>query len=267
MQLKFLLAFLIIPLTAPALAQESLVTIDVSKSFYAEGDTVVISGRVAAVIEDMPVTIQIIYNDGNIIGVAQIKPAEDGSFTHTVIAQGPLWQRDGEYIVRASYGTNNVSDAKFSFTTMQDNPSIENIFEVGVEGGGTFDVKYTINGGTMQDMLIDNNIYALVSIINATSDGSLTLELPRGSIDARTNGCNGGDEVYIVLIDGVEVPYQELEKNTTYRVITMEFESDDKDIEVIGTCVIPEFGGVAAAVLAVAIISVIVMSRRGMPSI
>ena len=266
MQSKILLTLLLIPLVGYAYAQNAplINDLEIADEIYSEGETVVISGRVGAVIESTPIIIQIIFNEGNIIDVAQITPAEDGSFTHTILAQGPLWQNDGEYTARASYGTNNVAEVTFSFLTKQESSDVENIFEVDIDGSGTFDVKYTINGGTVQNIIIDNPIYALVTVIDSTSDGSLTLELPRESIDAKTVGCNGEDDIYIVLIDQVEVPYKEISSDDTYRVITIEFEEGDNEIEIIGTCVVPEFGGMALVVMAATIVSILLVSKRSL---
>ena len=87
----------------PSFAQESLLSVNVSNNSFEEGETIVISGKVSIIVPERPVTIQI-FNEGNLIEIAQLVVAQDGSFTHTIIAQGPQWQNEGDYTVRASYG-------------------------------------------------------------------------------------------------------------------------------------------------------------------
>ena len=83
-----------------------------SESTYEEGETVVISGEVTAIIGETPVTLQIFF-ESNLIEIAQLSVAQDGSYTHTINAEGPLWGNDGEYTVRASYGVGNIAEVTF----------------------------------------------------------------------------------------------------------------------------------------------------------
>ena len=244
----------------PAFAQsEAILSVATSENTYDEGDTVVISGQVTTVILDTPITIQI-FHGTTLVEIAQLQVGQDGSFTHTILAEGPLWSNDGEYIVRASYTQGNVAEVSFDFISKQTVPTATNIFEVDAGSSGTFDVEYTIRGGVVVDMLVDSNIFALIVIIQSDDDGVLTVELPRDSIDAIKS--DGSDDTFIILIDGVEVPYQEVLTKSTYRAITIEFEGGDSDIEIIGTFVIPEFGTIAFMILAVAIISTIIITKK-----
>jgi len=244
----------------PVFAQvESLLSVATSENTYNEGDTVVISGQVTTVIFETPVTIQI-FHVTTLVEIAQLEIGQDGSFTHTILAEGPLWSKDGEYTVRASYGQGNIAEVSFDFITKQTVPETTNIFEVDAGGSGTFDVEYTIRGGVVVDMLIDSDIFALIAIIQSDDDGVLTVELPRDSIDAIKS--DGNDDTFIILIDGVEVPYQEVLTKSDSRTITIEFEGGDSDIEIIGTFVVPEFGTIAFMILAIAIISTIIVTKK-----
>ena len=268
MRLQFLLAaVLVFTAAVPALAQEvPLLVVNVSEETYTEGDVVVVSGRVTTVVPGTPVIIQIIYGDTNIIDVTQTTPAEDGSFIHTVLAQGNYWKREGEYTARALYGPENISEASFRFVAKQQpvEDRIEGNFEVGTpDGASTVYVWHAVTGGTVSDMAIDQDRFSLVVTVDSPKPrGELTVGLPRDSIDARSGGCDGEDTSYIVRIDDVQVPYRELDETGSGRVIAIEFNGGDQDIEIIGTCVIPEFGGVAAAVLAAAVVSIVALSKR-----
>ena len=77
---------------------------------------------------------------------------------------------------------------------------------------------------------------------------------------------DGSDGQYFVLVDGEEREFQEVVTDDS-RILTIEFDAGTEQIEIIGTWVIPEFGAIAAMVLAVAIVSVIVVSSRSRLSI
>lgn len=259
MYLKLLVAVLIFSAAMQASAQETpLITMQVAENTYSEGESVVVSGNVAAVIPDTDVIIQVYYRE-NQVHVGQIRPSEDGSFIHIILAQGPLWKNDGEYLVRTSYGTESTSEANFNF--LKDD-SVQGTADVDIpDSTSTADIRYTIKRGEITSVIVDDTRFSLLVIIEPSSRGVLTIDLPREVIDAKTNGCRGADGEYIVAIDGIQAPYQEIDKSAD-RVITIEFEEGDREIEIIGTCIIPEFGSMALAVLAVSTVSIAVLSRK-----
>ncbi len=243
----------------PSFAQESLLSVNVSNNSFEEGETIVIYGKVSTIILETPVTIQI-FNEGNLIEIAQLVVAQDGSFTTTILAEGGQWQNEGDYTVRAFYGEGNIAEASFEFFKQFAIVDTTDFFEVDASPYGTFDVEYIIRGGTVKDMIVDPEIFALIVIIESTGDGSLTLDLPRESIDAKKS--DGSDDIFIITIDDMEVSYEELITNEKTRTITIQFEEGDSDIIVIGTQIIPEFGTIASLILAVSIISVIILSTK-----
>ena len=236
---------------------EPLITVSVDRSSYTAEDTIVISGAVKAIVEGTPLTYQIFDPVKNQVQIGQIDVAQDGKYT-TTVQPGKLWKQNGTYTVKVQYGPPNVvAETNFEFSGTA--PPITNIFEVDTGSQGTFDVEYTIKGGTVKDMIIDFEGLALVISIDATSDGTITVNIPRDLMDAKTTG--GEDDIFIVLIDGAEVPYNE-EKTSSSRTLTIQFLEEDSDIEIIGTFIVPEFGPIAALVLAVAIISIIAVSAK-----
>ncbi len=244
--------------TATTFAQESLISIQTDDNHYDEGDTIVISGMVKTIIGETPVLIQIIH-EGTIIEIAQITVAQDGSFTKTVLAEKPAWKNAGEYTVRAFY-QDQVVEVEFNYTPKSESIETTTNFEVDAGNYGTFDVNYTIKGGTVKNMVVDSDIFAIIVQIDTTDEGSITLDLPREFIGAEKQ--NGKDDTFIILIDGIEVLYQESIVQTNSRVITVNFEEGDSDIEIIGTYVIPEFGTIAMMILIVGIMTVILASRN-----
>lgn len=246
----------------PAYSQ-SLLNINLSKQIYFEGEVIIISGRVTTVIQDTPVTIQLISlgknGEENIVQIAQLDVAQDGTFSHTIKAEGPQWQFEGNYAVRAFYGVGNFADKFFEYFKKEQGVSLN--FEVEKpDKSGTFDIGYLIRGANVTDMIVDEEFFELIVLIETKSDGAMTLELPRTAIDAKKS--DGTDDVFIVLIDGVEVPFVETQNDENSRIITIEFEERDSNIEVIGTFVIPEFGAITSMILAISIISIIILSKK-----
>jgi len=234
-----------------------LITVSVDKPSYVAEDTIIISGAVKSIVEGTPLTYQIFDPVKNQVQIGQVDVAQDGKFT-TTLKPGKLWKQDGTYTVKVQYGPPNVV-AETNFEFRGTTPTVTKIFEVDAGNQGTFDVEYTINGGTVKDMIIDFESLALVISINATSDGTITVNIPRVLMDAKTT--SGEDDIFIILIDGAEVTYNE-EKTTSSRTLTIQFLEGDSDIEIIGTQIVPEFGPIAALVLAVAIISIIAVSAK-----
>jgi predicted secreted protein with PEFG-CTERM motif len=254
------LVSLLVIFTGTSFAQESLINVQTDDNNYDEGEIVVISGNVTIVfVDDRPVTLQL-FIEGNLVEIAQITVAQDGTYSHTVIAEGPLWKNIGNYLVRASYGEGNIAETEFGFTPKSAIIETKDNFEVNAGSHGTFDVEYTIKGGTVKDMTVDPNIFGILIQIESTDEGVITLDLPRESIGAEKQ--NGKDDAFIILIDGIEVTYEELVVNSDSRVITIIFEEGDSNIEIIGTYVIPEFGTITMIILIIGIMTIILASRN-----
>ncbi len=240
-----LLAISIFPVFAQS-EEIPFLTLQTDDNHYDEGDTVVISGQAATIIVGTPMILQIWF-EGNMIDVAQFNPAQDGSYSQTIIAEKPLWRHDGEYLVRISYGQGNVVETTITFTPKQEFQETTDSFEVEIPNGGTFDMEYSITGGTIKDIILDPNNFTILILIETPDEGAISLKLPRESIDAEKP--NGQDETFIILIDDIQVPYEETETNSQLRFITINFEEGDSEVEIIGTFVIPEFGVMTILIL------------------
>ncbi|MFQ5476518.1 MAG: PEFG-CTERM sorting domain-containing protein [Nitrosopumilus sp.] len=252
-----LIALLIIS-TGTVFAQESIISVQTDDSSYDEGDTIVVSGSVNTVIGETPVIIQL-FTEGNLVDIAQIVVAQDGSFTKTFLAEGALWKKSGEYTVVASYQDNTI-ESEFSYTPKSESIETTTNFEVDAGSHGTFDVEYTIKGGTIKDIVVDEEIFAIIAQIDSVDEGTITLDLPREFIGAEKQ--DGKDDTFIILIDGIEVAYQESVVHSESRIITINFEEGDSDIEIIGTYVVPEFGTIVMMILVMGIMATIVVSRN-----
>jgi len=75
----------------------------------------------------------------------------------------------------------------------------------------------------------------LIIKIFTTSNGQLTITLPRALIDAVLE--NGDDDEFFVLVDSVEVNFDET-KTSSDRTLTISFSDGNEEIEIIGTSVL-----------------------------
>jgi predicted secreted protein with PEFG-CTERM motif len=244
-------------------AEESL-SVSTSNAIYYDGDYVVIFGSVKTVFEGMPITIQI-YQDTNLITIAQPNVAKDGTFVASFYATGTKWNVDGTYTVRAQYTPTQIGEVTFQFFNQVIDESSE-IFPVNIPNSGSFDVGYTVRGGEVKDIVMNQEHYSLLIETAMDTNGNMILKLPRDSFDAQNDDV---DTTFIILIskqnniaaDFMQVEYEEIAVGPDYRTIRIPLEEGDKWVEVIGTYVIPEFGSVAIIILVVAVSSAIIMSK------
>ncbi len=211
------------------------INVQTDDSNYDEGDTIVVSGSVSTIIGNTPIIVHL-FSEGNLVDLAQITVAQDGTFTKTFLAEGTSWKEHGDYLVRISYGEGNIAETKFSFTPKTDIPETTAIFEVDVGSHGTFDVEYSIREGAVKDMTVDYNNFALIVQIESTDEGTISLDLFRKFIGAEKQ--DGKDDTFIVLIDGIEVAYQESAVHSDFRTVTINFEEGDNEIKIIGSFLI-----------------------------
>ena len=247
-----------------AFASTSLISVETDDDNYDEGDTIVISGKVTTIIGDTQVTLQL-FKEGNMVEIAQIKISTDGNYSHTVLAEGSLWKNQGEYIIKVTYGEGNIAETTFLFTPESEILDTTDIFEVTAGDSGTFDVLYTIRGGTLLDISINEEIFGLVVTIDASDEGKLVLDLPRKYIDAEKQ--NGKDEVFIILIEKgnneiIETQYEEETSHSEIRTLTINFEENDSSIQIIGTYVVPEFGTIVMIILTIGIMASILLTKN-----
>jgi len=235
---------------------------------YQEGDVITITGTIEKVIPGMPVTLQIFF-EKNLIQVSQVKVSQDGKFTDTFTAAGPQWQNEGTVLINADYGGSST-ELNIEFFKNTSGEYTSN-YEVKIPAGGTFDVQYTMKGGIISSMDLNQENLSLVINIATSSDGNLNINLPRDSIDSINE--NGNDIEFIVLMyeENSEIPVQtdfrKIETDDSFRSLDIPVKNGDTKIEIVGTHVVPEFGTIAMIVLAVAIVSIIAVSAKSRLSI
>ena len=250
---------------APAFGQiQSSIVVSTDKSSYSEGEVILITGEVRDLFSGTPVSL-IVKNDNAIVALDQLTVGADKKFSAEITAGGTM-KTSGTYTVEVTHGTKNrIATTTFEFSGSTTSPvDTSKVTDTTVSMEGSSDlIGYEISGGKLLNIIPDVDANSLIVSIDATSDGSLTLTIPRSILDATMNG---EDDEFFILIDGEEVDFDETTSSTD-RTITIEFPAGAEEIEIIGTFVIPEFGTIAAMILAVAIISIIAVSAKSRLSI
>ena len=83
------------------------ITLMTDKTAYGQGDVITIYGKVEKVIIGLEISLQIFF-EKNQIGISQIKISQDGEFTDTITAGGPLWKNEGQITIKATYGDSST---------------------------------------------------------------------------------------------------------------------------------------------------------------
>ena len=110
---------------------------------------------------------------------------------------------------------------------------------------------YNINGGSVSSIITNSDDSTLVVAVDASDDGELSITMNSDYITAFD------DDSYFVLVNNEEVWFSQ-DGNT----LTIPFEAGTEKIEIVGSAVVPEFGTIAMVVLAVAVISIIVITAK-----
>ncbi len=277
----------------PVFGENDSITVSTDKPTYAENEIISISGEIKYLALGNQLTILITSPNGNIAEVGQITVDSDKQFNTEINPNGVYWKISGTYTVLITQDENNQTTTSFEFGGIVDTP-LNNLEEVTVNDPIIVDpiivdpiivdpiindpiivdsiltattvtvqdstdlVSYEIVNAKLLNVIPDMDAVSLLIYIDAKDDGSITLTIPRSVLDA---SINDRDDEFFVLVDGEEVDFEEVTTSTD-RTLTIEFNAGAEQIEIIGTFVIPEFGTIAAMILAVAIISIVAISAK-----
>ncbi|MFB5645983.1 MAG: PEFG-CTERM sorting domain-containing protein [Nitrosopumilaceae archaeon] len=225
---------------------------------------IMVSGETSKV---TPVAIKVTAPNGNFIAADQIAPGSDGKFSTEFNVGGLLWKFDGTYKVTAQHGENTLYRISLP---------------VEIVGGKTLATN-------VSEDFLENIVYAGSTI---TEDAGLSIEVD-APLGATTIGVSGHTErtnmdVTIIVTEPmfgniihtdqvspnangnfavtINVGGSQWKQDGFYTISVQQGDSntfrDSAEVEIVDGAVIPEFGAIAALILAVAIISIIVVSAK-----
>jgi len=238
------------------------VSVWTDSKIYDHESEITVSGYVANLRGDAPVTVTVISPQGNIATVQQVEVSEDNTFETMFSTAGALFKENGMYTIRVQYGPQEIND-KVMVELVGEAATEESACgdgELAVRGGGdVFCVPFEASGAIVTGATVNSATKSLTLKIETEGDGSISLALPRDVLDATEDG---SDVDFIVLVDDEEADFEEVDSDDSTRMVDITFSDGASQIEIIGTYAVPEFGTMAAIILAVAIVSIIAVSAR-----
>ena len=226
--------------------EKESISVATDKPDYQGVQTIEVSGHSTIT----PIILMVTAPNGNLITVAQVETDLEGNYSTGIITGGALYSNAGSYkITSTSQGFE--TSTTFGYGTLE-------YIEEPQPQASLADITYEIFGGEVDSISNDPEALSItLDLINADG-GEIVLTLPRDVIDSSIDGV---DEVFFVLVDGYETEYTEVGTDLD-RTLTIPFVAEASSIEIIGTYVIPEFGTIAMMILAVAIISMVVVTKK-----
>ena len=241
------------------------ITIETDKDIYDHSSVITVTGQVEPIDpQSSDVSIQVFAPNGNLATVAQVTPSLDGNFSATINTAS--LKSDGTYMIKAQYGiladvtvsvelTNAVETYEGVGTevatavtgTTVTGPSGESFYKLGAG-----QIEYDITCNATPGFFANADDDSVVIYLDPTDDGIITVTLHEEIIKPFEDG------TFVVIVNNQEMQDFTQIGNT----LTIPCVVGTEKIEIHGSWAIPEFGVIAAMILAVAIVSIIVITAK-----
>ena len=244
-------ALLALLLPSYAFAQTNL-TVETDAASYSAGETVTISGEVGEVTAEQLV-LQVYNPNDEPYRFDLVEVESDGSYSYDMPLGGPLGV-SGTYSVVVTY-EGESAETEFDFAASEE-PETPEGSEVTIDGE-TYVIPHA--GGSVPDWVgdvtADAEAMSLTFAVSNTEDESLEIELDRSLIDTEA-------ECFTVMVDGAEAEAECSEIDDDTVLLTVPVPAGSSEVEIVGTFLVPEFGTIAAIVLAAVVAMTIVATKR-----
>jgi len=249
------------------------ITIETDKNVYDHADTITITGTVFPVDQnEVPVTIMLVNQYTSIVEINQLVVNSDGSWSGQIVLnpENHLQSEDGVYEIRAQYGSTKITTSIELTNVVETSEGVGTEVGTAVTGtavtgtdvtgpggepyyklaGGQIDYDSTCNANPAFFANADDD--SIVIYLDPTNDGILTVTLHEDLIKPFEDG------TFAVIVNNQEMQDYTQVGNT----LTIPCTVGTEKIEIHGSWAIPEFGVIAAMILAVAIVSIIVVTAK-----
>jgi len=244
------------------------ITMETDKDVYDHSSMITVTGQVDPIAEGSEVTFIVQrLNPVGITHIDQISVNSDGSFSTTISTATPTMKYDGTYLINAKYvdaettvsveltnameasetGTPVTGTAVTGTAVTVTGPSGESLYKLGAG-----QIEYDITCNATPGFFANADDDSIVIYLEPTDDGIITVTLHEEIIKPF------GDGTFVVIVDNQEMQDFTQVGNT----LTIPCVAGTEKIEIHGSWAIPEFGVIAAMILAVAIISIIVVTAK-----
>jgi len=246
----------------------TIMTIEADNSIYDHASTIILTGNVDPVdLGGSDVTIICKSPGGTgVCGVYQLSVNSDGDFSVSINTATFLMKKDGIYEFQANYS--GLADATVSVEltnaietsetgTAVIGTAVTGTGEAGTDEGSFYklapgQIEYDITCNASPAFFANADDDSIVILLDATDDGILTITLHEELIKPFDDG------TFAVIVDNQVMQDFTQIGNT----LTIPCLAGTEKIEIHGSWAIPEFGVIAAMILAVAIVSIIVVTAK-----
>jgi len=243
----------------------------------AEGSNIItINGETSSNITD--ITIRVISPNGsNVVGVDQVTPNANGEFSTEFNVSN--WKQDGMYKIKANQGTSllynitlsvDVTSGMTAETSTTESSVVNNQSNDDLTGVSLASTEEPAGLSITANAMEGSDTIEITGITSKTNeDITLTVTSPNGNLVTidQISPDTSGDFATDISVGGplwsqdgaYTVTAQQGSGNSNF--------IDSVEVEVADGLVVPEFGTIAAMILAVAIISIIAISAKSRLSI
>jgi len=251
----------------------TVVTIETDKDIYDHASTIILTGNVDPVdLRGSEVTIMCKSPGGvGVCGIYQLSVNSDGNFSVSINTATFLMKKDGIYEFQANYSgladatvsvelTNAIETSETGTAvigTAVIGTAVTGTGEAGTDEGSFYklapgQIEYNITCNATPAFFANADDDSIVIYLEPTDDGIITITLHEEIIKPFEDGA------FVVIVDNQEMQDFTQVGNT----LTIPCVAGTEKIEIHGSWAIPEFGVIAAMILAIAIISIIVVTAK-----
>ena len=241
-----------------------------------EGENIIsISGETTSTITD--VTIRVISPNGsNVVGVDQVTPDTNGEFSTQFNVSN--WTQDGMYKIKANQGTSllysitvsvEVSSGMTAETSTTQSSIVSNQSNDDLSVVSTESTEQSSGLSIVANAMEGSDTIEITGQTSKTNeDVTFTVTSPNGNIVsvAQVSPGSNGEFATDIAVGG-PLWSQDGAYTVTAQQGNDSMFTDSVEVEVADGLVVPEFGTIAAMILAVAIISIVAISAKSRLSI
>ena len=242
----------------PSAFAQSAESIEITEKSNTTGKCIELKGNVNRIIPgNTPVTIQVFSPIGNLVDIRQIEVNDDGVFEADI---APIWKESGEYTMKMTYGKNVLEDT-LDQSSPKDTVDLVLVFDF-EDKEYYFETSADIENTSTED---GNTIHF---DINKPSHPCLTKGYFYHSVDFVNPLVTDYEEnpkvsEFLVLVNGeISKPEIKVSEDGIVNTIIFPVPYGSNSIDITVTKVVPEFGTIVMAVLIVAVMSIIILSRK-----
>jgi len=242
------------------------ITMETDKDVYDHSSVITVTGTVDPIDEnEIPVTIMLVNQYTSIVVIAQLDVNNDGSWSGQIHLNpaNSLMSEDGVYEIRAQYGSTKITTSIELTNAVETSEEVETVTAVtgttvtGPSGESFYklsvgQIAYDMTCNATPGFFANADDDSIVIYLNPTDDGIITITLHEELIKPFEDG------TFVVIVDNQEMQDFTQVGNT----LTIPCMVGTEKIEIHGSWAIPEFGVIAAMILAVAIVSIIVITAK-----